>query len=667
MASWTLVFSNVLNQHKDSFVAAKGNSAIRAHILKVIKDAIGSSEAAKDPCVMLPEKNLRKAVQEEIIEGGHKDRSAADAVTVEMVRERENDKPEEAGKYKTEFSGFDVAQKLFKDEFGEYDKMHRNTFDQKSMGQRTKLARAWHQAMSSEVKQELIQVAGKWNREGPPADTKDRYRTCNQKKVMEDFMGMVRRTMGLHLVILTAHDRGEGKAPGTTLRKKPFTQTSKDNKKWAGDAQDRLADWLLEAEYADEEDSDGEDSEDDDLPDLTVEVDDDGHPCLPKGFGSLKLKHRQKVVRTVFQKAYSLITNNPRAPVPWGEVSENPDHYLDSECIPKNVVIKDPSHLQKDTIAAIYSHWIDCASHGAPIPSKKGDEEDRLKKIDDGKSSSDEDEDNLDITPIADSSPKYHVTRDMVSYLKSLSIIPSYHQPSCCSSKASDSKAWKQQLPIWVSWTWSQAYLPKDIHENMETASAALENLLNYKFNSRGWGMIVVLGLGLLLRECRRAQEYEEDEATDDVPDYLGNSILGFQLGDQIVDKIAGIEAEVEAIWKDENLGLSVVRQDIEKRRGEERKKLEENRKAEEARVIEEKRVEDEKRAMEEKRVEEEARLAEEASKAEKRVRKSNAKGKGKRPAADVEEPSKKKVKSSPPDPPRHSGRDKVTSKKYNA
>ncbi|KAG1742098.1 hypothetical protein EDB19DRAFT_1827760 [Suillus lakei] len=318
MASWTLIFSDVLNQHKDSFVAAKGNSVIRARILKTIKDAIGSSDAAQDPCVMLPEKNLRKAIhtyyldfledhkdhkaEEEIIEGGHKDRSAADAVTVEMVRERENEKPEEAGKYKTEFSGFDVAQKLFKDEFGEYDKMHRDTTDQKSMGQRTKLARAWHQAMSSEVKQELVWVAGKWNREGPPADTKDSH---------GGLYGHGLQNYGVASLILTAHDQGEGKAPGTTLwetsplkAKKTFTQTSNDNKKWAGDAQDCLTDWLLEAEYADEEDSDGEDSDDDDLPDLTVEVDNDGHPCLPKGFGSLKLKHRQKVVRTVFQKAY---------------------------------------------------------------------------------------------------------------------------------------------------------------------------------------------------------------------------------------------------------------------------------------------------------------------------------------------------------------------------
>ncbi|KAG2045508.1 hypothetical protein BDR06DRAFT_1025777 [Suillus hirtellus] len=367
MASWTLVFSNVLNEHKDSFVAAKGNAGIRARILKTIKDAIGSSEAAKDPCVMLPEKNLRKAVrayyldfleddedrkaEEEIIEGGTKDTSAPDAVTVEMVRQREDDKPEDAGKYKTEFSGFDVVQKLFKDEFAEYDKQHRDTSNPKSMGQRTRLAHMWHQAMSPEVKKELERVAGKWNQEGPPADTKDRYRTRNQKKMMEDFMDM-------------------GKAPGTTVwetspqkAKKPFTQATKDNRKWAEHAQDRLANWLLEGEYADGEVSDGEDDDENNLPDLTVEVDDDGYPCLPTGFVCLKLKHRQQLVRAVFQKAYAVITNNPRALVPWGEMSTDPTHYLDSGCIPENVVIRDPSHLQKDTITAIYSHWKDRASH----------------------------------------------------------------------------------------------------------------------------------------------------------------------------------------------------------------------------------------------------------------------------------------------------------------
>ncbi|KAG1797833.1 uncharacterized protein HD556DRAFT_1306422 [Suillus plorans] len=683
MASWTLVFSNVLNEYKDSFVAAKGNSVIRARILKTIKDAIGSSEAAKDPCVMLPEKNLAKAVrayyldfleddedrkaEEEIIEGGTKDTSAPDAVTVEMVRQREDDKPEDAGKYKTEFSGFDVVQKLFKDEFAEYDKQHRDTSNPKSMGQRTRLARMWHQAMSPEVKKELERVAGKWNQEGPPADTKDRYRTHNQKKMMEDFMDMVRRTMGLHVVILTAYDRGEGKAPGTTVwetspqkAKKPFTQATKDNRKWAEHAQDRLANWLLEGEYAKSLSADGEDDDENNLSDLTVEVDDDG-------FGSLKLKHRQQLVQSVFQKAYAVITNNPRALVPWGEMSTNPNHYLDSGCIPENVVIRDPSHLQKDTITVIYSHWKDCASHDMLIVhfvgyrqadfydarTKKGaakgksrkkpayvevssDEEGLLNKVANGKSSSDEDDIEVETPTIPDSSPKYHLARDMVPYLKSLSTVPSYHHLLTVVQKLpqrTDSKSRKQKLPVWAPWTWSQAYLPQDIHENMKTASVALENLSNYQFNSRGWGMVVSLGLGLLLR----------------------NSILGIQMGDQIEEKVVGIGAEVEAMLKDENLGLSIVRKDIEKRRSEEKKKLKEKR-----------RVEEKKRAEEEKRVEEEERLAKEASKVDKRVRKSNAKGKDKRFAADVEEPSKKKVKASPPDLPRRSARDKAPPKKYN-
>jgi hypothetical protein len=55
---------------------------------------------------------------------------------------------------------------------------------------------------------------------------------------------------------------------------------------------------------ADGEVSDGEDDDENNLPDLTVEVNDDDYPCLPTGFVCLKLKHRQQLVRAVFQKAY---------------------------------------------------------------------------------------------------------------------------------------------------------------------------------------------------------------------------------------------------------------------------------------------------------------------------------------------------------------------------
>jgi hypothetical protein len=80
----------------------------------------------------------------------------------------------------------------------------------------------------------------------------------------------------------------------------------------------------------------------------------------------------------------------------------------------------------------------------------------------------------------------------------------------------------------------------------------------------------------------------------------------------------------------------------------------------------EKKKLKEKRRVEEEKRVPEEGRLAKEAGKGDKRMRKSNAKGKGKWPAADVEEPCKNKVKASPPDPPHHSTRDKVIPKKYN-
>jgi hypothetical protein len=138
----------------------------------------------------------------------------------------------------------------------------------------------------------------------------------------------------------------------------------------------------------------------------------------------------------IYRISPAVITNNPQAPVPWGEVSESPAHYLDLECVPENTVVKDPSHMQKDTITAIYSHWKERARHDEPIVcfvgyrqadfydshGKKGgaagksrkkpdyvdvtsDEEQRLKKVDDGKSSSDEDEGIMDTIPIPDSCP----------------------------------------------------------------------------------------------------------------------------------------------------------------------------------------------------------------------------------------------------------------------
>jgi hypothetical protein len=113
--------------------------------------------------------------EEKIIQGGPKVTSGPGIVTVDMVKDRQDDKPLDAAAFKSEFSPFDVAQKLFKEEIGEYDKKHRDTSDLRSMGTRTKLVRSWYNALSPSVLEELRVVADKWNLEGPHSDAKDRY------------------------------------------------------------------------------------------------------------------------------------------------------------------------------------------------------------------------------------------------------------------------------------------------------------------------------------------------------------------------------------------------------------------------------------------------------------------------------------------------------------
>ncbi|KAG1732956.1 hypothetical protein EDB19DRAFT_1911771 [Suillus lakei] len=344
---------------------------------------------------MLPDNNLHKFLEddedwddeEKIIQGGHKLMSGPGIVTVDM--------------------------KLFKEEIGEYDKKHHDTSDLRSMGTRTKLVQSWYNALSPSVLKELRQVADKWNQEGPHSDAKDRYHSQHQKKIMEDFIKMAGRTIGLHVVILAAHDRGEGKMPGMTIwesclrkAKKTFTLALKENKKCAGESQDQLTDLLNEAEYGGDP-KDKSDEDDEKGPDLMVQVNDEGYPCLLTGFESLILKNQQKVVQKVFQKAYVVISNNPHTAVSWNHITQDLDHYLNMNYIPQNVVIKDPSHLQKEAISMLFSLWKYCANHNKPIvrgyksKSRKSqkyikvsvNEDEVLKKTPKANLSSDEEED----------------------------------------------------------------------------------------------------------------------------------------------------------------------------------------------------------------------------------------------------------------------------------
>ncbi|KAG1857787.1 hypothetical protein F4604DRAFT_1931277 [Suillus subluteus] len=626
----------VLDEHKIAYVSAKGNTTKRATILKSIKDTIVQTDPAKDPSTMLLDNNLRKAIrtyylrfleddedcdlEEKIIQGGHKLMSGPGIVTVDMVKDHKNDKPLDAAAFRTEFSPFDVAQKLFKEEIGEYDKKHHDTSDLRSMETRTKLVQSWYNALSPAVLEELRLVAEKRNQE----------------------------------------------------------------------------------EYAAIDPEDESDEDDEKVPDLTVHVDDEGYPCLPTGFESLILKNQQKVycifLTDYIQQRSSQTTLGLRSP--------------------GNVVIKDPSHLQKEAISMIFTLWKYCANRNEPVKgdvsqkSRKSqkyvevssDEDEVLKKAPQANLSSDEEEDlaiHASHTPsLSNSCPKFHIGGDIVSYLQSLSILPSYRHLLATVQKLSETqtpdpkgKARKQHLPVWASWTWSEAYLPQNMHNNFQLSFLALEELENYTIKSRGWGMIVVLGLGLLLRECSRAQEYEADEAGDDVPEYLGNSVLGIQAGEKIEEAITRIQVKVDTMLPGDNEKQMTVREEVHMRRLENKRQVKARREAEQARVAEEKRVDieearvaEEKKVVEEKRVAEvswvaeEKRIAEEAQiveasrMAEERAATSKkasntntgGKGKGKRPATDVNNSVMKKVRTSaPPDPPRHSTRERVASKKY--
>ena len=246
------------------------------------------------------------------------------------------------------------------------------------------------------------------------------------------------------------------------------------------------------------------------------------------------------------------------------------------------------------------------------------------------------------------------------------------------------------------------------MHQDVQESSAALDDLSNYKFKSVGRGLLVILGLGLLLRECQYAQDHEPDEAGGDVPDYLTQSVLGIGVGDEVGKRISSILDNVEVLLRETDhgegeiqqckgapiIGAETAKRDVrEARREEEARRAEETRKAEEeatrqeeaTRAEEARKAEEEARREEEAkreeetrrevvRREEEAKIAEEKRRAEEKqteeglqkgVKGKSTKGKTTHSydMTDEEGPAKKKVKSCST-PPRRSTRDKLPSKR---
>jgi hypothetical protein len=104
----------------------------------------------------------------------------------------------------------------------------------------------------------------------------------------------------------------------------------------------------------------------------------------------------------------------------------------------------------------------------------------------------------------------------------------------------------KLSLPSWASWDWDQKYLPSDIHTRRNELNVALELLQKYTFADHDEGTLVVLGVGLLLRECWRAVEVEEDDETS--PQFLHESLLGMKRTKEVIKVIKKVISKLPSL-----------------------------------------------------------------------------------------------------------------------
>ncbi|KAI6148182.1 hypothetical protein EDD17DRAFT_1767010 [Pisolithus thermaeus] len=512
----------------------------------------------------------------------------------------EQARPTKAGDYKKGFTAFTSAQWIFKEEMDSYDRERRDTKDQKTIGQRTRIVQQWWESLSDDRKAEAGRAAGKWNKLGAPKQTHDLYRRKNLPTMARDLIQTLHRTMGAHVLMFVSHEAGEGQVKMAVFEtapedgKKPFTASSEASKDWILNGETILTDYLLTAPV--EEDS-AEKQE------VEISLEKDGNPELPT-WGGQKLKVQQNLARAVFQAAYGMSSfsskfmKKPKAKVPWGLLIEFPTEYLDSESIPEGFTMKDPSKWTKADLGLLWDHWqsleaeekvivsfTDCKKEDAPLSRQfdrkvvgsckkrvwvtvEDDSEAEVggagvpgpsvtrstvvgtsgQTMEMGEVPGEATTDVGEQTP-EESSPAWHASNDQIQYLKSLSIMPRYQVllDLVDALPEEESAKWTEEdFPHWATWTWSAKYLPEEIHLDLGAFQKAIAELQSARIGSSSRGLEVVLGLGLLLRECSHAQEVEEDDPVVSNLHFLVNYKLGVQRGDDVMDVVGVVVSRLE-------------------------------------------------------------------------------------------------------------------------
>nr|KAI6041713.1 hypothetical protein EDC04DRAFT_2601497 [Pisolithus marmoratus] len=483
----------------------------------------------------------------------------------------EQARPTKAGDYKKAFVASTAAQKLFKDKMDAYDREMQDTKDPKTIGKRTKIVQEWLESLSDDKKAEAGRVAEKYQRKNLPS-------------MARDFIGTVHRTMGTHVMMFVAHEAGEGQvkmavfetAPGDG--KKAFTESSEPSKDWVLNGENILMDYLLASPV--EEDS-AEKQE------LEISLDEDGNPEVPTWAGQ-KLKVQAELGKISLPSCIWCVligmcmagylmevwdiakfTKKPKAKVPWGLLIKSPMEYLDSESIPEGFTMKDPSKWTKADLGLLGNHWqsqeaeekVIVLTGKCPGSSKKKpwvDVEDDSEAEAGGGGVAGPSDQNMDLGEVQkrglvldvdvrdqtpeESSPAWHASKDKTQYLKSLSIMPRYQVlVDLVDGLPEVDVGTKVVLPHWATWALECQVFARGNAFGCQMFLGGTWTIAKFK------GFEVVLGLGLLLRECSCAQEVEEDDPAVGHLHFLLNSVLGVQRGEDVMDIVGNQEGDGSA------------------------------------------------------------------------------------------------------------------------
>ncbi|KAG1830728.1 hypothetical protein DFJ58DRAFT_848381 [Suillus subalutaceus] len=346
--------------------------------------------------------------------------------------------------------------------------------------------------------------------------SKKSYCKNNLKKVLEEFSEQLRRSMGCHVVMLVSHKKRVDQTLNVTLH-----ESVPQNVKKAS----------LSAQTVSES-------------------------GLQMALSFLESGQRRNFTQQLLQAMKKRMNMNYQQ----SSLTKKAMHnfllmrYLEAGSVPDDLIICDPSHMRAKDINTIWHYWErrSMAQKRLVTFTKARSCDMRINAVNSAnvKASSKKDKPYIEVgseadeqhssagldTTLAVSSPAEVPRGHRFEFLDALSSDRSYLElvdavkDLATITENLPTPEEQLNLPPWVNWSSKESYLPASEHMYLDSVIGSLDLLTEAPIQSAYSAALVVLGLGLLLRDCKRVMEYEEDEAHPDAPYYLPISVLDLQI-----------------------------------------------------------------------------------------------------------------------------------------